>query len=219
MNNKYKNKYRIETTRLKGWDYGKNGYYFVTICTKDRIPYFGSVINGKVELSEIGKIALEELQKTPEIRKDMNVTLGEFVIMPNHIHCIIIIGENEYNICRRDAMHCVSTNIAMRGDERRDATHGDNICGNVTENNRRDATHGVSTINTTNKFGPQSKNLASIIRGFKSAVTKRAKIINPDFSWQPNYYERIIRDEKSFNTISQYIIDNPLKWEMDKYDE
>jgi REP element-mobilizing transposase RayT len=189
MNDKFKNKYRIETTRLKGWDYGKNGYYFVTICTKDRIPYFGDVINGMVQLSEIGKIAFDELQKTPEIRRDMNVTLGEFVIMPNHIHCIIIIGENKYN------------------------------------NNRRDAMHGVSTINTinntnnTNKFGPQSKNLPSIIRGFKSAVTKRTKIINPDFSWQPNYYEHIIRDEKSFKTISEYIINNPLKWNKDKYNE
>ena len=191
MNNKYKNEYRIETTRLKGWDYGNNGYYFVTICTKDRIPYFGDVINGMVQLSEIGKIALDELQKTPEIRKDMNVTLGEFIIMPNHIHCIIIIGENEYN----------------------------------TNRYRRDAMHGISTINTinntnnTNKFGPQSKNLPSIIRGFKSAVTKRAKIINPDFSWQPNYYEHIIRDEKSFKTISEYIINNPLKWNKDKYNE
>jgi REP element-mobilizing transposase RayT len=135
-----------------------------------------------VQLSEIGKIAFDELQKTPEIRKDMNITLGEFVIMPDHIHCIIIIGENEYNINRY----------------------------------RRDAMHGVST-NNTNKFGPQSKNLPSIIRGFKSAVTKRAKIINPDFSWQPNYYEHIIRDEKSFKTISEYIINNPLKWNKDKY--
>ena len=176
MNDKYKNKYRIETTRLNGWDYGKNGYYFVTICTKDRIPYFGNVINGKVELSEIGKIALDELQKTPDIRIDMNVKLGECVIMPNHIHCIIMIGENEYNTNRRDAMRC-------------------------------------------DKFGPQSKNLPSIIRGFKSAVTKRAKIINPDFSWQPNYYEHIIRDEKSFKTISEYIINNPLKWNEDKYYE
>jgi REP element-mobilizing transposase RayT len=207
MNDKFKNKYRIETTRLKGWDYGKNSYYFVTICTKDRIPYFGNVINGMVQLSEIGKIAFDELQKTSEIRKDMNVTLGEFVIMPNHIHCIIIIGENEYNTNRRDAMRCVSTNIAIRGDECRDAMRCDNNC--------RDAMHGVST----NKFGPQSKNLPSIIRGFKSAVTKRAKIINPDFSWQPNYYEHIIRDEKSFEKISEYIINNPLKWNEDKYYE
>jgi len=196
MNDKFKNKYRIETTRLKGWNYGKNGYYFVTICTKDRIPYFGNVINGKVELSEIGKIAFDELQKTPDIRIDMNVKLGEFVIMPNHIHCIIIIGENEYNTNRRDAMRF--------------------------DNNYRDAMHGVSTINNTNntnKFGPQSKNLPSIIRGFKSAVTKRAKIINPNFSWQRNYYEHIIRDEKSFKTISEYIINNPLNWTEDKYHE
>jgi len=199
MNNKYKNKYRIETTRLKGWDYGKNGYYFVTICTKDRIHYFGDVINGMIQLSEIGKIAFDELQKTPEIRKDMNVTLGEFVIMPNHIHCIIIIGENEYNNNRGYAMRC--------DNNCRDATRCDNNC--------RDAMHGIST----NKFGPQSKNLPSIIRGFKSAVTKRAKIINPDFSWQPNYYEHIIRDEKSFKTISEYIINNPLKWNKDKYYE
>jgi len=196
MNDKFKNKYRIETTRLKGWDYGKNGYYFVTICTKNRIPYLGNVINGMVQLSEIGKIAFDELQKTPDIRIDMNVKLGEFVIMPNHIHCIIIIGENEYNTNRRDAMRF--------------------------DNNYRDAMHGVSTINNTNntnKFGPQSKNLPSIIRGFKSAVTKRAKIINPNFSWQRNYYEHIIRDEKSFKTISEYIINNPLKWNEDKYYE
>jgi len=88
-----------------------------------------------------------------------------------------------------DAMLCVSTNIKMRGDK------------------------------YTNKFGPQSKNLPSIIRGFKSAVTKRAKIINPDFSWQRNYYEHIIRDEKSFKTILEYIINNPLKWNEDKYYE
>jgi len=175
MSDKFKNKYRLETTRLKEWNYDNIGYYFVTICTKNKVPYFGSVINGKVRLSEIGKIAYDELKKTPDIRKDMNVKLGEYVIMPNHIHCIIIIGENEYNC--RDAMHCVSTN----------------------------------------KFGPQSKNLPSLIRGFKSAVTKCAKIINPDFSWQSRYYEHIIRNEKSLEKISEYIINNPLKWDMDEY--
>ncbi len=205
MNDKYKNKYRIETTRLKYWNYGNNGYYFITICTKDRIPYFGSVINGKVELSEIGKIASDELQTTPEIRKDMKVTLGEFVIMPNHIHCIIIIGENEYNTNRKNAMCCDNNCRDAMQNNCRDAMHGDNNC--------RDATHGVST----NKFGPQSKNLPSIIRGFKSAVTKRAKIITPNFSWQRNYYEHIIRDEESFKIISEYIINNPLKWNEDKY--
>jgi len=82
MNDKFKNKYRIETTRLNGWDYGKNGYYFVTICTKNR-------------------------------------------------------DATRCDECR-DAMHCVSTNIAMRGDEYRDAMRCDNNC--------RDAMHCVSTI-------------------------------------------------------------------------
>jgi len=70
---------------------------------------------------------------------------------------------------------------------------------------------------STNKFEPQSKNLPSIIRGFKSAVTKRSKKINSNISWQPRYYEHIIRSEKSFEKISEYIINNPLKWELDKY--
>lgn len=61
-----------------------------------------------------------------------------------------------------------------------------------------------------NKFGPQSKNLASIIRGFKIGVTKSARLINPDFSWQPRYYDRIIRDQAEHERIANYIRDNPM---------
>jgi putative transposase len=130
-----------------------------------------------MKLSPIGEIAQSEWVKTLEIRLDMNLKLGEFVVMPDHLHGIIIIGENPYNT-GRDAMHCVST-----------AFH-----------------------NGQNQFAPQSKNLASIIRGFKMGVTKHARLINPKFEWQPRYYDNIIRNEQSFNAISQYIRDNPLRW-------
>ena len=112
----YKNKYRVESTRLQNWDYGWNAKYFVTIVTKNRKHFFGEIKNGKMILSEIGKIVRDEWLKTPDIRLDMNIKLDVFCVMPNHFHGIIEIGKNKYNkrdlgreLGRRDAMHCVST--------------------------------------------------------------------------------------------------------------
>src|SRR5690606_5164339 len=73
-----------------------------------------------------------------------------------------------------------------------------------------------SDSTTKNKFGPQSKNLASIIRGFKIGVTKNARLINPDFAWQPRYHDHIIRNDKSFYQISKYIKNNPKNWSEDQ---
>lgn len=87
MPEKYKNKYTIKSARLAGYDYSKNGMYFVTICTKNREEYFGKIENEKMILSEIGKIIQEELLKTSNIRP--NIVLDECVIMPNHLHLII----------------------------------------------------------------------------------------------------------------------------------
>lgn len=68
-----------------------------------------------------------------------------------------------------------------------------------------------------NTFGPQSQNLASIIRGFKIGVTKLARTQNPNFAWQPRYHDRIIRNQKAHENISNYIRNNPSNWEKDKF--
>jgi len=114
-------------------------------------------------LNETGNIVMSEWMKTIKIRQDMNLELGEFVVMPNHFHGILIIGDNEYN--GRDAMHCVST--------------------------------GTSSV-IPNQFGPQRKNVSSVIRSFKSSVTKNARLLNPDFAWQTRSHDHIIRDARSF---------------------
>ena len=94
--------------------------------------------------------------------------------------------------------------------------HGIIIIGKNQYNDRRDAMHCVST--NTNKFGPQSKNLASVMRGFKSAVTTFArKNGDSDFQWQSRYHDHIIRNNKSFERIHHYIVNNPRKWEEDKF--
>jgi putative transposase len=191
MTEKYQNKYRIPSARLQRWNYSWAGAYFITICTKYRLHYFGEIKNGKMMLNEIGEMVQNEWMLTPIIRPDMNLDLGEFVVMPNHFHGILIIGENKFNGNGgngTDAMHCVCT----------------------------PSPSSTPTV-TTNQFGPQRKNMASIIRGFKSSVTKNARIINPDFAWQPRFYDHIIRDDKSFNNISNYIIKNPEHWDKDTF--
>ncbi|MCJ7496524.1 MAG: hypothetical protein MUO78_00070 [candidate division Zixibacteria bacterium] len=91
----FKNKYRIESARLKDWDYSRYGYYFVTVCTKNKEHFLGDIIGDKMQLSEIGEIVAEEWQNSEKIRD--YVKLDEWVIMPNHLHGIVII-QNENNV-------------------------------------------------------------------------------------------------------------------------
>lgn len=187
---KFNNQYRIPSARAPFWDYGRNALYFVTICTKQRICWFGGIerdTNNRqvVSLSPIGEIAQAEWLKTFEIRPDMNLWMGAYVIMPNHFHAIIGIGKNDYNSehngIRRDAMPCVSID-QDQSDSRK------------------------------NRFGPQSKNLASIIRGFKIGVSRRVRKIDADFAWQARYHDRIIRDNASLKHFTNYILLNPMNW-------
>jgi putative transposase len=172
MPDKFNNKYRIPPARAQWWDYSNEGAYFITICTKAMACVFGNVEDGVMNLNEIGKITYCEWQKTVELRPDMNLELGEFVVMPNHFHAVIFIGQNKYN-----------TDIE----------------------------------NVQNKFGTQSANLASIVRGFKAAVTRQAKLLNPEFSWQASYHDHIIRTAESFNNVTNYIRCNPEKWQEDRF--
>lgn len=87
----FKNKYRIESTRLPGWDYASAGVYFVTICTKNRECFFGEIIAQEVHLSPIGEIACQNWQEIPQHSRG-KIELDEFVIMPNHVHGIIVIN-------------------------------------------------------------------------------------------------------------------------------
>ena len=88
MNEKFQNKYRVSSTRLQNWDYRWNGAYFVTICTQNRENYFGEIVNGVMQLSSIGIIA-DILWY--EIKNHANdIGLDAFVVMPNHIHGILI---------------------------------------------------------------------------------------------------------------------------------
>ena len=100
MAKKYLNRYRILSARIPWFDYGSNAAYYITICTKDRICFLGSIENGEMILSPIGRIVYQEWFKTPIIRPELNLIMDDFIVMPDHIHGIII---------RRDARPGVST--------------------------------------------------------------------------------------------------------------
>jgi putative transposase len=241
----YKNKYRIEPARLIGFDYGSNAAYFITICTKNRINYFGNIVdthdyasssNNSVSPSlephdyvaqndyvaqkkemfnsnknetdnlkgnETDNLSGNETDNYPSLQATMIakiaekfwneipqhypfVLLDEFIIMPNHIHGIIIINKNT-----------VETHDYASNDNKTD--------------NRPSLPQWQE-----NKFGVQSKNIPAIVRGFKSSVKRFANLNNIEFEWQSRYYDRIIRDDEEFNNIRNYIYNNPKNWVDDE---
>jgi len=87
---RFQNRYRIESTRLADWDYGSRGWYFATICTKHRKCSLGYAVDGQIILSDAGLIAETEMRSIP--RHYENVIVDRYVVMPNHVHAIIVIG-------------------------------------------------------------------------------------------------------------------------------
>jgi putative transposase len=88
---KYQNKYRIASARAQWWDYGWNGAYFITICTKNMEHFFGKIVNKKMILSPTGVIA--DILWHEILNHSSFFELGDFVVMPNHIHGILILDK------------------------------------------------------------------------------------------------------------------------------
>lgn len=172
--------------RLKGYDYSSPGEYFITICTRNRECLFGDVINGEMVLNDVGRIAKDFWYRIPERFDD--IQLDAFIVMPNHIHGIIGIESNiEPDTHSVGAIH----ELPLRNDK--------------------------MDTETCRKHRRQML-LPKIIGWYKMNVSKRTNNIldntgNP--FWQRNYYEHIIRNEKSLERIRDYIINNPAQWEED----
>lgn len=198
---KFRNKYRIPSNRLKNWDYGSNSAYFITICTKNREYFFGEINNGKMQLNELGKNAVQFWMEIPN--HFPFIELGNFVIMPNHTHGLLIIDKPVDN-------RAVDT-------------------PNVEMPNLGISTGCISTgLSTVDPQKPKPKNggkidewkpgtIGVIINQYKRMVTIHNRKINPNFAWQSNYHDHIIRNSKSFENIQNYIENNPAQWKEDRF--
>lgn len=167
---KFKNKYRIASTRWAAWDYSSNAAYFITICVANRAHDFGRGMDGKMILSPLGQSAQDCWDEIP--KHFPFVELGEFVVMPNHVHGVIVINKQTQNF---------------------------------------------ASLPLPNKFGPQSQNLASIVRGYKIGVTKFARQNNIPFAWQARYHDHVIRNTAEHERIGAYIHANPQNWGNDEF--
>lgn len=187
---KYKQIYNPKSNRLQDYDYSSNWWYFITICTKDRENYFGEIIDWEMILNDFWKIAEKYYL---EIRDHFPFAiLDEFVIMPNHIHGIIIIDKPTIDEQMIDEQ-TIKTPIVE--------------------------TRHCLIFTGKNRFQNQWKwTISSIIWSFKSICTKTINKMQNEifFAWQPNYYDRIIRNEDELQRIRKYILENPIKWELDK---
>jgi len=223
-----------------------------------------------MELSVIGQIASTCWIEIPN--HFPFVKLGEFIVMPNHIHGIITIDKPIHNDLKNAKQYSPTTNntvlfhmtnrqnrsstidasaIIRIGEETQDLAslslhHHHKNDGEQPDNfdrhnnndgeqpNHLDPDHNndgeqwynitkpgmknenpQKTNRTKNQFAPQSRNLGSVIRGYKTGVTKYARKRHPSFAWQARYHDSIIRNRKSFERIQHYIRNNPKKWKND----
>jgi REP element-mobilizing transposase RayT len=176
MENKLPNR---KDLRMKDYDYSQAGYYFVTLCTEDKGHVLCDIIDGFTKLNNSGEMIKKWIIKLND--KYENVQLDEFVIMPNHIHFIVVIV---------GADPCVSP----LGISDNAGTH-----------------MGVPLHTIIQWFKTMSTN--EYIKGVKDGQYK------PFYKrlWQRNYYEHVIRKDSELHEIREYIVNNPVKWELDKY--
>ncbi len=219
----YNNKYRIESARLAGYDYGSNGAYHITICIKDRLHLFGDI----VETDENPSYFQNE---NPTLSCDENPLIKYSKSLSNDIEI------NKVGVPSTTDLGGVQPKTDFHPSLR--ATE----IGNVAINNWLDIPnhypfvlldsfilmpnhlHGILLICKEeegewkqNKFGGQSQNIPSIIRGFKASVKQYAKRKNISFDWQERYYDRIIRNQQELINTRQYISNNPANWKKDEY--
>ena len=184
-----------KSPRLRGYDYSQSGAYFVTICTQRRQQLFGDVLDGEMILNDYGKIAAACWTAIPD--HHTNVELDLYVIMPNHVHGIVVINDGY------------------------DSSTADRIYPVPTKNRDHVGTRYIAS-GAKNRANPNRKRptLGTIIGTYKAAVTRR---INRNMNqpnakiWQGRYHDHIIRNEKSLNKLREYTLHNPALWADDRY--
>jgi len=189
--------------RLKGYDYSQNGLYFITICCQNRICRFGHIENKEMILNEYGEIAYNEWGKLAE--RFANFELDVFQIMPNHMHGIIVLNNKNASVgsglapdpTLRDKGDGQPQGIAPTNDPTSDPTSDPTIAPTVSD-----------------IVGAYKSLVANgCLEIFKSKNKTMGKL------WQRDFYEHIIRNQQACIKISEYIINNPAKWNEDLFNK
>ena len=210
--------------RLRGYDYKREGLYFITVCTKKRECFFGMIKNNKTFLNNTGKIANAYWQAIPQ--HFPQVILHEHVVMPNHVHGIIELNVRAYNNPSVGVRH--EPSVGTRHEPSVGTRHEPSVgTRHVVSLQPQQPTQPSQYAPRTrcvmsqrqNAFSkPIAGSISVIIQQYKSSVKRWCnKNGVENFHWQSRYHDHIIRNERSFRAISNYIATNPEKWQDDTF--
>lgn len=174
----FQNKYRIASTRLREWDYARAGMYFVTLCTRDRVRFFGEIVCGEMHLSPIGEIVAEEWQKTSQVRP--NVELDAWVIMPNHLHGVLVIT---HQISKSTIVETFRRNVSTTNANAPTARLRPNSLGSIIGQFKSICTKRIWAAGFRD-FAWQTRFYDHLIRNEKSLQKIREYVINNPLRWE-----------------------------------
>ena len=198
---KFNNKYRIPSARAQWWDYSGAGAYFITICTAHRIPFFGEIINARLQSTELAILAEKFWHEIPN---QFNfIESGSFVVMPDHIHMILIINDDAIVETRLIA------SLTLTPDQ--PIPQSDDETQLIASLRPRQKTGGI----TGQKKPMLNRNIARVIRWYKGRCAFEMRKIHAEFGWQTRFYDHIIRNDDEYLRICHYIETNPENWEKD----
>ena len=189
---KYRDRFRIQSTRMRGWDYASDSVYFITICTKGRGAWFGDVVDATMDHTVLGLVAQYFWERIPH--HFPHVDLDVFIVMPDHVHGALIFRSSEGVQC------CPPV----------ETRHGSGVSSAETRYTAS-LQNSIASLRKGNVFGPLKKgSLQSVINVYKGAVTRWAHANDiPDFRWQSRFYEHRIRSHSELQNTRLYINENP----------
>jgi len=197
--------------RLKDYDYSQAGAYFITICAQNRECLFGEIANGKMWLNNAGQMVekwyYELANKYPDIQ------CQEHIVMPNHFHCIIHNVGADLRVCPNNARQSHNT-VHI---------HNAGQLHNIMGQSHRIAPTDIQKSDEHTMGEQIGSPLRNVVQWFKTMTTNEYIRHVKQNGWRPfkgklwqrNYYEHIIRNEKELNEVREYILTNPLKWDLD----
>lgn len=236
---KHQNKYRIESARHQHWDYGSNAAYFITICTKNKRHYFGEIRNQRMCLSRVGVLADVFWYEIKNRAK--NIQLGAFVVMPNHIHGVLVLSGNPSNefiespkppvVETRHALsapefpepnimqtrHALSLQESLESQELSESSSELIEKIPILPHSLNPPIPPQKTIGQLRFQNQGGNTISSIIGGYKSSVTKHMNRLGFEFCWQSRFHDHIIRNQSEFSRIHHYIKNNPINWKEDRF--
>ncbi|MCD4725124.1 MAG: transposase [Bacteroidales bacterium] len=199
----YQNKYRIESNRWQFWNYSAPGSYFLTVCVQGRNRILGRIENSNMKLSDAGIIVSDHFKEIQTYHK--RIVLDEWVIMPNHFHCIITLGDIDFD-----------NGISVIGDN-----GGDVAVDKIHEFYLRinQPTKTITENHIKQYRALRRKMLIPKIMGkLKMQTSKQINILNNtagNKNWQSDYHDHVIRSSSEHQRIKQYIKNNHLHWKDD----